>query len=321
MQTAGNLFEEGILSGAVARYFSLDICDAIRTDREKDKRQGKTAKRKAKLAHYKWVACWPVLRTSEKFRDAANMPDRNMEVDDSSAEDGRSSCTSSPSLASTADQRRPGGIKAAKQMRIEDATMEKQLKASTAAVKNLAVAQQGRTALFFLDSPAMRSHAGGGQALSSGVTEDDEVCRHGGGACTACLVKAGYCQCVLRDSRSGSGRRCGCIWRIRYRRGCIVFGASGCWLCRRSQCTVGAGAADGACCRRTCCVQGSGGGGSEVDGVEDARQRGGWRPAGMKVSSRQAARCFADPESAVEDRTWPPTDQRLGDENGHHDGH
>jgi len=61
MQTTGNLSEEDIISGAVARYCSLDIYEAIRNDREKDKRQGKTAKRKAKLAHCKWLACWRVL--------------------------------------------------------------------------------------------------------------------------------------------------------------------------------------------------------------------------------------------------------------------
>jgi len=157
MQTTGNLSEEDIISGAVARYCSLDIYEAIRNDREKDKRQGKTAKRKAKLAHCKWVACWRVLRTSDKFSGAASMADGNMEVEDSSDEDGESGSTSSPSTANTAYQRRTGGIKAAKQMRIEDATMEKQVKASTAAVDKLAVAQQERTALCFFDSPAMRN--------------------------------------------------------------------------------------------------------------------------------------------------------------------
>jgi len=156
MQTTGNLSEEDIISGAVARYCSLDIYEAIRNDREKDKRQGKTAKRKAKLAHCKWLACWRVLRTSDNFSGAASMADGNMEVENSSDEDGESGSTSSPSTANTACQRRLGGIKAAKQMRIGDATMEKQVKASTAAVDKLAVAHQERTALCFFDSPAMR---------------------------------------------------------------------------------------------------------------------------------------------------------------------
>jgi len=41
-------------------------------------------------------------------------------------------------------------------MRSEDASMERHVKASTAAVDKLTVPQQERTALFFFDSPAMR---------------------------------------------------------------------------------------------------------------------------------------------------------------------
>ena len=51
MRTNVNLMEEDIISGAVARYCSLDIYGPIRSDREKDKRKVKKAKRKAKLAH------------------------------------------------------------------------------------------------------------------------------------------------------------------------------------------------------------------------------------------------------------------------------
>jgi len=53
IQTTGSLSEEDIISGAVARYCSLDIYEAIRKDREQDKSKGKTEKRKAKLAHCK----------------------------------------------------------------------------------------------------------------------------------------------------------------------------------------------------------------------------------------------------------------------------
>jgi len=70
MQTNGILTEEDIISGAVARYCFLDIYESVRSDREKDKRKGKTAKRKAILAHCKWVGCWRVLRTSDKFSGA-----------------------------------------------------------------------------------------------------------------------------------------------------------------------------------------------------------------------------------------------------------
>jgi len=147
MHTTGNLSEEDIISGAVTRHCSLDIYQAMRNDREKDKRQGKTAKRKAKMAHCKWVACWRVLRTSDKLIGAGNMADGNIEVNDSSDEDCESGSTSSPSTANTAFQRRPGGIKAAKQIRIEDSNMEKHVQASTAAVEKLAVEHQERTAL------------------------------------------------------------------------------------------------------------------------------------------------------------------------------
>jgi len=51
MQTTGDLSEEIIISGAIARYCSLDIYEAIRKDQEQDKRKGKAEKRKGKLAH------------------------------------------------------------------------------------------------------------------------------------------------------------------------------------------------------------------------------------------------------------------------------
>jgi len=79
-----------------------------------------------------------------------------MDVDDSSDEDGDSGSTSSPSTRNKGYQRRPCGIEAAKLVRSEDAGMEKQVKASTAAVDKLTAVQQERTALCFLDSPAMR---------------------------------------------------------------------------------------------------------------------------------------------------------------------
>jgi len=51
MPTTGNLSEEDIISSAVARYFSLDVYDDIRADRDQDKRNDKTRKRKGKVAH------------------------------------------------------------------------------------------------------------------------------------------------------------------------------------------------------------------------------------------------------------------------------
>jgi len=88
--TTGNPSEEDIISGAVARYCSLDVYDAIRADRNQDKVNDKTRKCKAKVAHCKWVACWRVLRQSDKFRGAANGGDASgMDImgDTSSDED------------------------------------------------------------------------------------------------------------------------------------------------------------------------------------------------------------------------------------------
>jgi len=155
-QTTGNLTEEDIISGAFARYCLLDIYESIRSDQEKDKRNGKTAKRKAKLVHCKWVGCWRVLRTSDKFSGAANTADdASVHLDHASDEDGESGSTSSPNSRNKGYQRRPGGIKAAKLMRSEDVGAEKQVMESTAAVDKLTVAQQYRAALCFFDSPAM----------------------------------------------------------------------------------------------------------------------------------------------------------------------
>jgi len=156
MLTTGNLTEEDNSSSAVARYCSLDLYESIRTDREKDKRKGKAAKRKARLAHCTWVGCWRVLRTSDKFSGwAITAHDASVDLDDSSDEDGESGSTSSSSTRKKGYQRRPGGIKAAKLMRSEDASMDMQVKATTAAVEKLIVAQQERSALCFFDSPAM----------------------------------------------------------------------------------------------------------------------------------------------------------------------
>jgi len=158
MQITDNLSEEDIISGAVVRYCSLDIYEAIRKDREQDKRKGKAEKWKAKLAHCKWVACWRVLRRSDNFSRAANITDDlSVDVDDSSDEDAESGSKSSPSTRNKGYQRRTCGIKAAKLIRSEDAGMEREVKASTAAVDKLTAVQREGPALCFFDSPAMRN--------------------------------------------------------------------------------------------------------------------------------------------------------------------
>jgi len=102
------------------------------------------------------VACWRVLRTSDKFRGAASTTDDlSVDVDDSSDENAESGSKSSPSTRNKGYQRRPCGIKAAKLMRSKNAGMEREVKVSTAAMDKLTAAQKERSALCFFDSPAM----------------------------------------------------------------------------------------------------------------------------------------------------------------------
>jgi len=116
MPTAGNLSEEDIISGAVACYCSLDVYDAIRADRDQDKRNDKTRKRKAKVAHCKWVACWRVLRQSDKISGAAHGGDASTTdiFGDSSSDDDASGSGSSRSRRNGGFQGLPIRIKAAK---------------------------------------------------------------------------------------------------------------------------------------------------------------------------------------------------------------
>jgi len=122
MPTTGNLSEEDIISVAVARYCSLDVYDAIRADRDRDKRNDKTRKRRAKVAHCKRVACWRVLRQSDKFSGAANGDDAptNDIFGNSSSEVDASGSGSSRSRRNGGFQGRPIGIKAAKTQRQDD---------------------------------------------------------------------------------------------------------------------------------------------------------------------------------------------------------
>ena len=151
MPTTGNLSEETIIGGAVARYFSLDVYDSIRAERDQCTRNDKTRKRKAKVAHCKWVACWRVWQQSDTFSGAANDGDASA-VDifcDSSSDDdesGRGS-GSSRSRRNGDFQGRPIGIKAAKTQRQDDIQMDAQVKDSTEARRKLTDAQHERNAL------------------------------------------------------------------------------------------------------------------------------------------------------------------------------
>ena len=143
MQSTGNLMEEDIISAAVAPYCWVDIYEAIRKDREQDERKAKAAKKKTKLAHRKWVACWRVLRTSDKFSIAASTKeDLSVGSDASWDEEDDSGSTSSTRMPNKGYQRRLCGIQAAELMRSKDASMENQVKASTAAAAKLTAAHQ-----------------------------------------------------------------------------------------------------------------------------------------------------------------------------------
>eukprot|EP00168_Porphyra_purpurea_P013392 TRINITY_DN3686_c0_g1_i2.p1 TRINITY_DN3686_c0_g1~~TRINITY_DN3686_c0_g1_i2.p1 ORF type:complete len:157 (-),score=36.65 TRINITY_DN3686_c0_g1_i2:105-575(-) len=117
MPTTSNISEEDIIRGAIARCCFIDIYEPIRNDREKDKRKGKTNKRKSKLALCKWLACWRVLLTSDKLSGAASLAEAIMDVEDLSDKDGESCNASSPVPATRSYERRPGGNRAAKSVR------------------------------------------------------------------------------------------------------------------------------------------------------------------------------------------------------------
>ena len=103
------------------------------------------------------MGCGPVLRTSDKVNGATNKAeDAIVDLEDSFDGEGEMVSTSSRTKRNKEYQRRPGGIKTAKLMRSEDASMKKQVKESTAAVEKLIVSQKERTALCFFDSTAMR---------------------------------------------------------------------------------------------------------------------------------------------------------------------
>ena len=146
MPTTGNLTGEDIISGAVARYCSLDVYDAIRTCREKDKRDEATRKRKAKLVHCNWVACWRVLRQSDKFSGAANLEILVTDFDTTSEKETGSGSGGGANKSNGGFQRRVGGVKAAKAARFADMQYEKQVQASSDAVANITAAQHERTA-------------------------------------------------------------------------------------------------------------------------------------------------------------------------------
>ena len=219
MQITDNLSEEDIISGAVVRYCSLDIYEAIRKDREQDKRKGKAEKWKAKLAHCKWVACWRVLRRSDNFSRAANITDDlSVDVDDSSDEDAESGSKSSPSTRNKGYPRRPCGIKAAKLMRSENAGTEREAKVSTTGCGQAdGGAERAHRAVIFRLSCNVQ-HPGGGLVSSRCDAEDDGKCRPAGETCAAYPTKAyptkacqdqacdGYPRCRGRRRRGRPGR-------------------------------------------------------------------------------------------------------------------
>jgi len=144
----------------VACCCSLDVYDAIRADRNQDKVNDETRKRKAKVAYCKWVACWRVLRQSDMFSGAANGGDASgmdfMGDTSYDEEEKGSGCGSGRSRRNGGFQSRPVGIKAANMRRQENVQMDAQVKANTEALHNLTDAQHERTTLFFFELPLMR---------------------------------------------------------------------------------------------------------------------------------------------------------------------
>jgi len=128
--TTGDLTEEEIISGAAARSCSLDVYDAIRSDREEDKRDDTTRKREAQLAPCKWVACWWVLRQSDIFSSAAILAILGADVETASEDETGSGSGGGANKRNGGFQRRLGGVKASKAARHENMQYEKQVKAS-----------------------------------------------------------------------------------------------------------------------------------------------------------------------------------------------
>jgi len=73
--------------------------------------------------------------------------------------------------------------------------MEKQVKASTAAVDKLTVAQQDRTALCFFDAPVMRHTPAAAQYRQAVMIKVDASCWPGGAPCTGSHACAAVAQC------------------------------------------------------------------------------------------------------------------------------
>jgi len=115
--------------------------------------------RKAKVAYCTCVACGRVLRVSDNFSGAANSSgDVCANVDlEFSYDDNGSGSGSGRSQAANGFQWRSEGTKAAKERRLEDMKMVKQMETCTQALDRLTAAQQEHTALCFFDPPAMRN--------------------------------------------------------------------------------------------------------------------------------------------------------------------
>jgi len=102
------------------------------------------------------VACWRVLRQSDKFSGAANLAISGTDVDTTSEDETGSGSVGGFNKSNGGFQRRPDGVKAVKAARLEDMQYENQVQASTDALANLTAAQHEHTALCFFKSPSMQ---------------------------------------------------------------------------------------------------------------------------------------------------------------------
>jgi len=126
---------------------SLDVYDAIRTDREKEKRQDSTRTRKAKLVYGKWVACWRVLRQSDMFSGAGTLAISGTDVDTTLEDKSGSGSGGGADKSDGSLRRRPGGVRAAKAACLKYMQYEQQVQSSTDALVKLTAAQHERTDL------------------------------------------------------------------------------------------------------------------------------------------------------------------------------
>lgn len=158
MKLTGNPTDEELIAAALARHEGTDVYEAIRAHRAVATR-APVGKRK-KNALRKWVPCWKVLRSNDKWSGAAGAAPNGLPAgrvsDDSDSDVETDDPSGGNPAVGKAFNKRPIGNKAAKRIKREDRSMTKEMKASTAALAALAQASRERTAVAFFHLPEMR---------------------------------------------------------------------------------------------------------------------------------------------------------------------